>query len=271
MNTTSLTQPARRWAEPAARVGYTAKGIVYIVVGGVAVRAALGWGGRATDTRGALQTMGRPQLFGDVLLALVALGLGAYVFWRLAQSLLDLDRKGGDLKGLLVRAGYIGSGLAYAGLALTAAGMAMGSGSGGGRDHVRTWTGHALADPDRWWLVAAVGVGVLAGGVYQFYKAWSANFEERLRLSPLSADGHRWVRRIGRIGSCARGVTFTVIGWFLIRAGLHANAGEARGLGGALRYLRAQDYGPWLLGGVGVGLIAYGLFSMVEGRYRQIG
>ena len=62
-----------------------------------------------------------------------------------------------------------------------------------------------------------------------------------------------------------------MIGWFLIRAGLHVNAGEARGLAGALRYLRAQDYGPWLLGGVGVGLIAYGLFSMVEGRYRRIG
>jgi hypothetical protein len=270
MHAISVTQPARRWAEPAARVGYTAKGIVYIVVGGVAVRAALGWGGRATDTGGALQTMGRQQLFGDILLALVAAGLAAYVFWRLAQALLDLDRKGHDLKGLLVRVGYIGSALAYAGLAVTAAGMATGSRRGGG-DHVRTWTGRALADPDRWWLVAAVGVGVLAGGVYQFYKAWSAKFEKRLRLSPLSADGRRWVRRTGRFGLCARGVTFGVIGWFLIRAGLSVNAGEARGLGGALRYLRAQDYGPGLLGGVGAGLIAYGLYSIVEGRYRQIG
>ena len=101
--------------------------------------------------------MGRQQVVGELLLALVAVGLAAYVFWRLAQGLLDLDRKGGDLKGLLVRAGYVGSGLAYAGLAVTAAGMALGSGGGGGGDNVRTWTGLALADPDRWWLVAAVG------------------------------------------------------------------------------------------------------------------
>jgi hypothetical protein len=271
MHATSVTQPVRRWAEPAARVGYTAKGVVYIMVGGLALRAALGWGGRATDTRGALQTMGSQQVFGEILLVLVAVGLAAYVFWRLAQALLDLDRKGGDLKGLLVRVGYLGSGLAYMGLAVTAGGMAMGGRGGSGRDGLRTWTGHALADPDRWWLVSAVGVGVLGGGAYQFYKAWSAKFEKRLRLSSLSADGRRWVRRTGMIGLFARGVTFGVIGWFLIRAGLHANAGEARGLAGALGYLRGQDYGPWLLGGVGVGLIAYGAFSIVEGRYRRIG
>lgn len=269
MNATSMTHQTRRWAEPAARVGYTAKGLVYVVVGALAARAAVGWGGRATDTRGALRTMGRQQVVGDLLLGLVAAGLAAYVFWRLAQGLLDLDRKGGDLKGLLVRGGYVGSGLTYAGLAVTAAGMALGSGGGGGGDNVRTWTGLALADPDRWWLVAAVGAGVLAAGLYQFYKAYSAKFMKRLRLP--SPDRHEWVLRVGRIGLAARGVTFGVIGWFLLRAGFHVNPGEARGLAGALRYLRAQDYGPWLLGGVGVGLIAYGLFSMVEGRYRQIG
>lgn len=270
MSTHALARPARRWAEPAARVGHFAKGVVYVLVGVVAVRAALGWGGRATDARGALQVLGRTQAVGSLLLALVAVGLFAYVFWRVAQGTLDLDRKGGGAQGLVVRAGYVGSGLAYAGLALTAAGLAIGSG-GSGADNVRTWTAQALADPDRWWLVAAVGAGVLCGAAYQFYKAWSGKFEERLRLSSLSAAHRRWVRRIGRIGLVARGVTFGVIGWFLIRAGLHANPGEARGLGGALRYLRGQDYGPWLLGGVGVGLVAYGIFSMVEGRYRRIG
>jgi hypothetical protein len=264
-----LAWPARRWAEPAARVGYTAKGIVYVMVGALAVRASLGWGGRATDPHGALETMDR-QRFGDVLLALAAVGLSAYVFWRVTQAVLDLDRKGAGVKGLLLRAGFLGSGLAYASLALTAAAMAVG-GRGDRRDLVRTWTTRALADPDRWWLVAAIGLGVLIGGLYQFYKAWSARFERDLRLSEVSAASRRWVRRTGRIGFVARGVTFAVIGWFLIRAGQHVNPGEARGLGGALRYLRAQEYGPWLLAGAGMGLIAYGLFSMVEGRYRRIG
>jgi Domain of Unknown Function (DUF1206) len=265
-----MTRPARRWAEPAARVGYTAKGIVYVFVGALAVRAALGWGGRATDSHGALRTIDGQTLLGGPLLALVAVGLAAYVFWRVVQAVLDLDHKGDSVKGLLVRAGFLGSGLAYAGLAVAAAQLAMGPGRSGGADPVRTWTARVLADPDRWWLVAAAGAGVLCAGVYQFYKAWSAKFEEHLRLSRLSAKGRRWVRRVGRIGLAARGITFVVIGSFLIRAGVHVNPGEARGLAGALRYLSAQDYGPWLLGGVGAGLIAYGLFSMVEGRYRQI-
>jgi hypothetical protein len=271
VNTLSVEQPIRRWAEPAARVGYTAKGLVYIVVGGIAARAAIGWGGRATDTSGALQTMGRQRLFGDLLLALVAVGLLAYAFWRFVQALLDIDRKGRDLKGLLVRLGFLGSGLAYAGLALTAAGLATGGAGGGRRDQVRTWTTRALADPDRWWLVAAIGTGVLAGGVYQFYKAYSNKFEKHLSLSQLSAHTRRWVRRVAKLGLCARGITFAVIGWFLVRAGLTADPGQARGLAGALRTLSQQDYGPWLLGGVGVGLAAYGAFAIVTGRYRRIG
>jgi hypothetical protein len=260
----------RRWAEPAARVGLMAKGVVYVVVGVLAARAAVGWGGRATDTRGALQTVSRQRTFGDVLLALIAVGLLAYVFWRLAQALLDLDRKGSDLKGLAVRIGYVGSGLAYAGLALTAAAMALGGGGGSRSDQVRRWTAVALEDPGRWFLVAAAGLGVLGGAVYQFYKAYTAKFEHRLRLSRLSGDGRRWVRRIGRLGLTARGVTFGIIGWFLVQAAWHANPGEARGLAGALAVLRRHDYGPFLLGAVGVGLVCYGAFSMVEGRYRQI-
>jgi uncharacterized protein DUF1206 len=259
-----------RWVELAARVGHTAKGLVYILVGGIALRAAIGWGGRATDTRGALQTMGRPRLFGDLILALVAVGLLAYAFWRFVQAALDLDGKGRDVKGLLVRVGFLASGLAYAGLALTAAGLDTGGDGGGRRDLVRTWTGRALADPDRWWLVAAIGAGVVGAGLYQFYKAYSNTFERRLRLARVSADGRRWLRRVAKLGLTARGVTFVVIGWFLVRAGFTTDPGEARGLGGALRTLSRQDYGPWLLGGVGLGLAAYGVFAIVTGRYRQI-
>ena len=248
-----------------------AKGVVYVVVGGISVRAAIGWGGRATDTAGALQTVNRQRTLGDVMLAVIAVGLLAYVFWRLAQAVLDLDGKGDDLKGLAVRIGYAGSGLAYAGLALTAAAMAIGGGGAGRSDQVRRWTAVALADPGRWWLVAAAGAAVLGGGLYQFYRAYTAKFERRLRLSQLSADGRNWVRRIGRLGLSARGVTFAVIGWFLMQAAMQVDPGEARGLAGALAVLRQQDQGAWVLGLVGLGLAAYGAFSMVEGRYRRIG
>ena len=116
-----------------------------------------------------------------------------------------------------------------------------------------------------------IGAGVVGAGLYQFYKAYSNKFEKRLRMAQVSADSRQWVRRVAKLGLTARGVTFVVIGWFLVRAGLTTDAGEARGLGGALRTLSQQDYGPWLLGGVGIGLAAYGAFAIVTGRYRQIG
>jgi hypothetical protein len=111
---------------------------------------------------------------------------------------------------------------------------------------------------------------VIAAGAYQFYKAYVAKFEKHLSRSQMSERARRWARRIGRAGLTARGVTFAVIGWFLVRAALEVDPSQARGLAGALRTLAGQDYGRWMLGVVALGLTAYGLLSLVEARYRRI-
>jgi hypothetical protein len=248
--------------EPIARFGFAARGTVYVMVGVLAALAAAG-GGRPTDASGAVRAFGRLEESGTLLIA-IALGLGAYAVWRFAQALEDLDGKGGGLKGLTVRTGYAGSGLVHLAFALTAGGFARRSGS------MRAWVARSLAEPWGMWAVGLGGAAVMGAGLYQFHKAWTATFEDHLRLQRMTADARLWSRRIGRFGLFARGVTFLIIGWFLVRAALHLNAREVRDLAGALRTLQAQEYGAWLLGIVALGLVSYGLLSFVEARYRRI-
>lgn len=262
------TPTVRVWITPLARFGFVARGLVYMLVGGLAALAAAGLGGRTTDTRGAIRTVGA-QPFGTAVLFVLALGLAAYAVWRFAQALLDLERKGMDLKGVGVRAAYAASGFVHAGLALTAASLAMGL-RHGGSDPVRAWTARLMAAPYGRWVVGVAGVAVIGAAFYQIYKAYAGRFEDHLRTSKMSAAARRWSRRVGRAGLTARGVTFGIIGWFLVRAALEVDPKEARGLAGALGTLARQDHGRWLLGVVAAGLTAYGVLSLVNARYRRI-
>jgi len=251
--------------EPIARFGLAARGVVYVVVGVLAAKSAAGRGGRTTDREGAVRAVEQADSSGLLLVAL-ALGLLAYVLWRFVQAFRDLEGKGSDAKGLGVRAGYAASGLAYLGLAVTAGGFGVSRGSGS----MRSWVARSLAEPWGPWAVGLGGALVIGVAFYQFYKAWSAKFEDHLRVDRMTAGARRWMRRIGRFGLAARGVTFLIIGWFLVQAALRMNARVVRDLGGALRTLRQQEYGAWLLGIVALGLMAYGLLSFIDARYRRI-
>src|SRR5688572_13374065 len=251
--------------EPIARFGLAARGVVYAVVGILAARAAAGQGGRTTDAGGAVRAVGFLDASGLVILAL-AIGLIAYAVWRFVQAVSDLDAKGSSAKGLAVRAGYAASGLVYMGLGLGAGGFGVSRRSGS----MRSLVSRALAEPGGMWAVGIGGAVVIGVGLGQFHTGWTATFEEHLLVHRMSADGRRWSRRIGQFGLAARGVTFVIIGWFLIQAAWHMNARVVRDLGGALRTLQQQDYGAWLLGIVALGLVSYGLLSFVDARYRRI-
>jgi hypothetical protein len=117
--------------ETLARLGYAANGVVYVVIGVLAVQAAFGSGGKTTGSSGAIQTIaGQP--FGKFLLALLSIGLIGYIIWCFVQAIMEPENRGTDVKGILSRLGYTASGLIYVGLAVTAVRLAMGSGSGGG-------------------------------------------------------------------------------------------------------------------------------------------
>jgi hypothetical protein len=115
-----------------------------------------------------------------------------------------------------------------------------------------------------------VGLGIVAFAVYQFYKAYAAKFREKLKLNEMSERMQMAATRAGQVGLAARGVVFSIIGYFLMQAAYHSKASEARGLGGALRALEQQPSGRWVLGVVALGLTAYGVFMLILGRYRRI-
>ncbi len=259
---------AAPWVRRLARAGYAAKGVVYVLVGGLALAAAVGSRGQAEGTEGALASVvGAP--FGRALLWAIALGLAGHVVWRLVQGGIDPEGRGTDAKGLAQRAGLAFSGVLYGGLALEAARLAQGTGGAGGEGAAH-WTGQVLALPFGRLAVGLAGIGVAGYGVYQGVKAVRSDVCKRLDLSALGTAGRERVAWLGRAGLLARGVVFVVIGAFLLAAAWQEQAAEARGLDGALRSLEGGPAGPAVLAAVAVGLAAYGAFQLAQARYRTI-
>lgn len=253
------------WFEGMARVGFVAKGLVYILVGVLAAAAA--WGsGAAEGSEGALRSL-VDEPFGQVILGAVALGLACYALWRFTSATANPEDHGVGHRLL-----DAGKAFLHLGLAVEAARMAWPGGGGGGGNEERAshWSARAMAQPVGEVAVGVVGLIVVGYGVAQIYRGFTADLDERLELGRLSVRGRRWVVRLGRAGLAARGVVFGVIGGFLVLAAVQSDPGEARGVGGALRTIEQQAYGPWLIGIVGLGLICYGIYQLVRARYRRI-
>jgi hypothetical protein len=253
--------------EAMARVGYGARGLVYCLVGGLAVLAAMGSGGQAGGGRSALATvLGQP--FGKVLLGIIALGLASFAAWRLLETITDADHRGSSGKALAIRAARLLSGFAYVGLALTSLNLALGMGGGQGDEQAaRDWTAWLLGMPLGQWLVGLIGLAVAGTGFGFAWKAWRGAVTDHLDLT---SAARRWAVPLGRLGYAARGVVFVLIGGFLVIAALHSRSSEAKGLGGALQSLQAQPYGWILLGSTAAGLVAFGVFGLIQARYRRI-
>lgn len=258
------------WVERLARFGYAAKGIVYFIVGLLAAQAAFTTGGKTTDTSGALATI-LNQPFGIFLLVLVTIGLIGYALWRVVQTVFDPEHSGEETnaKRIVQRFGYACSAIGYTGLAVTAVKLI--TGTGNSNSHAaQDWTARFMAQPFGRWLVGLVGLMIIGVGISYLYQAYQAKFQRHFRQHQMSQTERQWAKWMGQFGIAARGVVFSIIGIFLVLAALHANANEARGLGGALATLAQQPFGPWLLGIVAFGLIAYSIYSLIEARYRRM-
>ena len=255
-----------------ARLGYAVKGILYIVIGILAAFLGFGHGGSATDQRGALGAISALP-FGKFLLIIITIGLFAFGLWSIIQGVFDTEGEGKKAKGIIARIGYAVVGLAYIALGFGALRLITGSGSAGQSTTSSTqdWTATLLKEPAGQALVIIVGLVVLGIAVYLYMKAYKAPFRSKLNLGGLRAGSRKTIVNLGRVGYAALGVVFTIIGILLIVAAAQYDPKKAVGLDGALKDLLRQPFGPVLLIIVALGLIAYGLYSFAEARYRRIG
>ena len=259
---------ASPWIVSLGRFGLVAKGAVYLIVGWLAIQAALGTGGEVTDQRGALRSILRQPL-GAVMLGLLCFGMFAYTLWRVVQAVANPEREPQDVKGWSKRLFRLGSGLVYGALGVAALRLLIGFQKSQDRSP-SDWTAMVMRQPFGKWLVAAAGLAIAGYGLVRLYNAWQGRLKKQLVLDRYAARARAWLVGIGRAGQAARGVVFLIIGGYAFLAGLHTNPHEAKGVGEALRTIEHAPYGPYLLAAVATGLIAYGLFQFVEARYRRI-
>ncbi|MYZ47776.1 DUF1206 domain-containing protein [Propylenella binzhouense] len=258
--------PIESGVEILARAGYAARGVVYLIVGFFAALAAFGRS-EAKGTEGALAAvLGAP--FGTALVWMLAIGLAGYAAWRLIQAVNDPDRHGTDAKGLVIRAGLLGSGLLNLALAFFALGLVSTWGSdGGGGDPTGGWLAAIPGAGFRWmfvWGAAAILAGTAAALIW---KGATAGFEKYMRIPP---DAAPWLRPLSRAGLIARGAVFLVLAGLAVRGGFAYDPADRPGLQDALKAVQGYTLGWLLLLAIGLGLAAFAAYSFAEALYRRI-
>jgi len=251
-----------------ARLGYGVKGIIYITMGFIAFRSALGKSSTPADQLGAIATFGKLP-YAQILLWVILVGLISYSLWGLVRAFLDPFHKGNDMKGLLVRGGYLLSAVTYASFVLPTYHLIAGA-RGTGSNQTAQFVIKLMALPLGRFLVGAIGIGAVAAGLYQIYMGITSNFEQQFKPYALSSEQLKVAKQVGRFGTIARGVVLALVGYFLVLAAYYARPGQAQGFAGALRFLAQQPYGLWLLGIVAAGLIAFGIYSLMSAAWFRL-
>jgi len=248
-----------------ARGGLLARGVVYGVIGVIAIKVATGTAAHPTNQKGALEIIAG-QRFGSVLLGLLAAGLAGYCAWRLLRAAIGHGREETD--GAFDRVAAAGSGIAYLLLFAVAIGILLSAGGDGG--NTTKQAAGVLGWPAGPPLVALAGAILIGVGLFQAYKAIAKKFMDTSRTEQMDRPVRRAYAALGVFGHLARAVVFVLVGYGLIRAAADYDPHKAVGLDGALSELARASYGPQLLGLVAAGLIAFAVYSAADARYRKI-
>jgi Domain of Unknown Function (DUF1206) len=257
------------WVERMARFGLIAQGLSFMLVGVLAIQLAVGAGGTATDREGALRAIADGG-WGRVTVIVLAIGFGAYALWRLIQAILghEVEEPGAKAKWTK-RLTSLGKAAIYASLCAAAVSVLIGDNSGGGSKEKEA-TGGILDWPGGRWIVGAIAAAIAGAALWNLYRAVSGQYKKKLKEHRMSETELRWTTRIAFAGLMARAVVFGLIAWFFARAAIQYDPKEAKGLDGALQEVADAPYGKWLLAIVAAGLFLYGVFCLIQARYREV-
>jgi Na+/proline symporter len=257
------------WVRRFGRFGYIAKGLVYGMVGVLAALAAFGPKGDTTGTSGALQSIALLPL-GEIALWFIGIGLIGYILWDFIKAIKDPENEGTDAKGLAKRTGYFISGLIYSNLAFGAIKLASNTGSAGGGNSEKTVSAKLMEQPFGVWLVGIVGAIIIGYGVHELYSGAKEKFMAKFKTYQMNDKERKIAVISGKVGLIARGIVLSMVGFFFIRTAYTHNPNESKGLGGALTELANQPFGQVLLAIVAGGLILYGIYQIIRGRYQHM-
>ncbi len=253
----------------AMRFGYVVRGVLYAVVGFLALQLALGFHLTTSDQRGTLFLLTSGPLRPLILLLIVA-GLGSYALWGFVRAIFDPLRRGDDAMGIVARLGFAWSGFNYACLTVVGVLFLTGTVSGDGRGTLRTTLGIVSSWPAGNFLVAGAGVIAIATGLGQFGDALMASFKKDLKRNRMSRQQRLTVDNLGRAGMVARGITFTMLGWFILLAGIHNDVSTAKSMADVFESLAASTNGRIVLGITGLGFVALALHSCACARWVRM-
>lgn len=255
--------------EGAARVGFVARGLIYLLIGVIAVQIALGNGGQA-DRGGALSQIAS-QSFGTALLWILVVGFLGLALWRLSEAAFGATGPGGHKAGERLKS--LARAVMYGFFFVSTLKLVLGSSSSAtanGNSQSKTVTAQVMAHSGGRTLIGVIGVVVVIIGAMLAKESWTKEFLKRMKLAGAPAGTRRVVEKLGVVGGVARGAVVALAGVFLIVAAVRFNPGQAEGIDGTLRSFAQTPLGPWLLILVAFGLVAFGLFSWCEARWRRI-
>lgn len=258
--------------ELAARAGWVVKGLLYGVMGVLAIGVALGRSG-ATDQKGSVKLLAGVAggVAGELILIAIVVGLAGYALWSFFCAVFDPLGQGDDARRQPGRRlAFAGSGIAYTALLLFCLQLAFGRGGQTSDSQVPRLVAGLLAHPFGPWLAGLAGLVAIGAGVAQVVQAFRSDFDKDLAGERMSDRERRTAVTLGRIGSAARGAVFLVLGWFVLLAAVFRDPHQAKGMGGALTTLAQQGPGRVLLAGLGLGFLAMAAYSVASARWMRM-
>lgn len=253
-----------------ARAGLTAKGIVYCLMGAVAFMAAFRLGGQSESNtnKNSLLSLIQHQVAGQLLLALLIVGLLCYCIWRTVQCFTDTEKKGTNTKGLVVRSRYLLSGLVYFSFAVAAIKLLLRSGDSDNGDSNQKFIAELLSKPFGQYLVGLAAAVIAAVGIYQIVYGVRGKYKKHVSGLGLQSRRGAYLIKAGTIGYIARGIVWLIIAWLMLKAAIYTNSKAAGDTNEAFSFLHAS-YGSLVTGALGLGLVLYGVFSFIRARFER--